>query len=170
MMRNAHNILVEKSEWKRPLKRPRSKVKVKSMCFNWAPRHEDVSGEWRCSSTHSLNSALDGGEWSDSRPGRFTPRERAPGTHWTGGWVGPRAVPDAMVKRKIPSPHRESNPRTLIVQPIAQLCTDWAVTALRPRSRWTNNIRMDLREIGWEDVDWSHLAYDRNNWHALRTW
>jgi hypothetical protein len=40
----------------------------------------------------SLTSALDGGEWSASRPGRFTPRERNPGTHWIGGWVGPRAV------------------------------------------------------------------------------
>jgi hypothetical protein len=38
-------------------------------------------------STHSLTSALDGGEWSASRTGRFTPRERAPGTHWMGGWV-----------------------------------------------------------------------------------
>jgi len=27
---------------------------------------------------------------------RYTPRERAPGTHWTGGWVGPRAVLDAL--------------------------------------------------------------------------
>jgi hypothetical protein len=36
-------------------------------------------------STRSLISALDGGEWSDSRPGRFTSRERAPGTHWIGG-------------------------------------------------------------------------------------
>jgi hypothetical protein len=44
------------------------------------------------SSTHSLTSALDGGEWSASRPGRFTPRERVPGTHWIGGWLGPRAV------------------------------------------------------------------------------
>jgi hypothetical protein len=35
---------------------------------------------WRYSSTHSLASALRGGEWSASRPGRFTPRERAPGT------------------------------------------------------------------------------------------
>jgi len=31
---------------------------------------------------HSLTSALDGGKWSDSLPGRFIPRERAPGTHW----------------------------------------------------------------------------------------
>jgi hypothetical protein len=62
------------------------------------------------SSTHSLTSALDGGEWSASRPGRFTPRERASGTHWKGGWVGLRAVLDAVVKRKIPSTLRESNP------------------------------------------------------------
>jgi hypothetical protein len=45
-------------------------------------------GEWRYSSIHSLTSVLGGGEWSDSRPGRFTPRDRAPGTHWIGGWVG----------------------------------------------------------------------------------
>jgi hypothetical protein len=31
-------------------------------------------------------------------------RERAPGTHWIGGWVDPRAVLDAVVKRKIPNP------------------------------------------------------------------
>jgi hypothetical protein len=43
---------------------------------------------------------LDGVEWSASRPGRFTPRERAPVTHWIGGWVGPRAVLDAVVKRR----------------------------------------------------------------------
>jgi hypothetical protein len=30
--------------------------------FNWASRHEDVLGKWRYSSTHSLTSALDGGE------------------------------------------------------------------------------------------------------------
>jgi hypothetical protein len=80
-------------------------------------------GGWRYSSTHSLTSALDGGEWSASRPGRFTPTERAPGTHWIGGWVGPRAVLDA-VTRKIPSPRRQSNPRTPIVQPVAQRYTD----------------------------------------------
>jgi len=31
-------------------------------------------GEWRCSPTHSLTSALDGGEWSASRPGSFISR------------------------------------------------------------------------------------------------
>jgi hypothetical protein len=34
-----------------------------------------------------LTSALDRGEWSALRPGRFTTRERVPDTHWTGGWV-----------------------------------------------------------------------------------
>jgi hypothetical protein len=62
-----------------------------------------------------LISALDGGEWSASRP-----RERYRGTHWIGGWVGPVAVLDTVVKIKIPSPRRESNPRTPIVQPVAQ--------------------------------------------------
>jgi hypothetical protein len=47
-----------------------------------------------------LNSALAGGEWSASRPGRFTPGERAPGTHWTGGWVDSRTGLDDVEKRK----------------------------------------------------------------------
>jgi hypothetical protein len=47
-----------------------------------------------------LTSALVGGEWSASRRGRFTPKERAPGTHWRGGWVGPRAGLDDVENRK----------------------------------------------------------------------
>jgi hypothetical protein len=81
--------------------------------------HEGVLGEWRYSFTYSFTSALDGGESWVSRSGRFTPRERAPGTHWIGGWVDSRAVLDAVVKGKIPSPRRESNPRTPIVQSVA---------------------------------------------------
>jgi hypothetical protein len=38
-----------------------------------------------------------GGEWSASRPGRFTPRKRTPGTHWIGEWMGPKAVLEAVV-------------------------------------------------------------------------
>jgi hypothetical protein len=86
--------------------------------------HEGVLGEWRYSSTHSLTSALDFGEWSASRPGRFTPRETAPGIHWIGGWVSPRAVQDAAVKRKIPSHRRESHSRNPTVQPVVQRYTD----------------------------------------------
>jgi hypothetical protein len=47
-----------------------------------------------------LTSALVGGDWSASRPGRFTSGERGPGTHWIGGWVGPRAGLDDMEKWK----------------------------------------------------------------------
>jgi hypothetical protein len=34
----------------------------------------------------------------------------------------------------------------------------------RPRCRWEDNIRMDLREIGWGSMDWIHLAEDRDQW------
>jgi hypothetical protein len=37
----------------------------------------------------------------------------------------------------------------------------------RPRRRWLNNIRMDLVEVGWGDVDWIGLAQDRVRWRAL---
>jgi hypothetical protein len=78
-------------------------------------------------------SALDGSEWSAWRPGRFIPRETASNTHLIAGSVGPRAVLDAVVRRKIPSSRRQSNPRTPIVQPVARHYTDWAITALTER-------------------------------------
>jgi hypothetical protein len=37
----------------------------------------------------------------------------------------------------------------------------------RPRRRWVDNIRMDLGEVGWGDVEWIDLAKDRNRWRAL---
>jgi hypothetical protein len=36
-----------------------------------------------------------------------------------------------------------------------------------PRNRWEDTIRMDLREVGWEDVDWNHLDQVRDQWPAL---
>jgi hypothetical protein len=44
-------------------------------------------------------SALDGAEWSTSRPGRPSPKD-SHGTHWIGGWVGPRAALDTVARRK----------------------------------------------------------------------
>jgi hypothetical protein len=71
-----------------------------------------------------LTSALDGVEWSASRPGGFTPGEIGPGTYWIGGWVGPRAGLGVVEKRKFlhlqgfePSP----------VQLAARTYTDWAI-------------------------------------------
>jgi hypothetical protein len=37
----------------------------------------------------------------------------------------------------------------------------------RPRCRWADSIKMDLREIGWGGVDWIELAQDRDQWRAL---
>jgi hypothetical protein len=37
----------------------------------------------------------------------------------------------------------------------------------RPSHRWECNIRIDLREIGWESVDWIHLAQGGDQWCAL---
>jgi hypothetical protein len=71
-----------------------------------------------------LTSAVDGRGWSASHPDRFTPKERAPDIHWIGGWVGPRDILDAVVKKKIPSPRRESNPRTPILQPVQRYNTE----------------------------------------------
>jgi hypothetical protein len=37
----------------------------------------------------------------------------------------------------------------------------------RPRRRWEDNIRMGLRDIGWEVADWMYLARDRKEWKVL---
>jgi hypothetical protein len=37
----------------------------------------------------------------------------------------------------------------------------------RHRYRWEDNISMDLREIGWGDTDWMHLAQDTDHWQAV---
>jgi hypothetical protein len=36
----------------------------------------------------------------------------------------------------------------------------------RPRRRWVDNIKMDLREVGWDDRDWVDLDQDRDRWRA----
>jgi hypothetical protein len=36
----------------------------------------------------------------------------------------------------------------------------------RPRRRWEDNIKIDLREIGWDSMDWTDLAQDRDQWRA----
>jgi hypothetical protein len=36
-----------------------------------------------------------------------------------------------------------------------------------PRRRWVDNIKMDLREIGWDGIDWINLAQNRDQWRLL---
>jgi hypothetical protein len=37
----------------------------------------------------------------------------------------------------------------------------------RLRLRWEDNIKIDLREMGWKIMDWIHLSQDRNQWRDL---
>jgi hypothetical protein len=37
----------------------------------------------------------------------------------------------------------------------------------RHRRRWVDNIKMDLREIDWDGVDWTNMAQDRDQWKVL---
>jgi hypothetical protein len=37
----------------------------------------------------------------------------------------------------------------------------------RPRRRWVDNIKMDLREIGWDGVHWIDMPQDRDQWRAI---
>jgi hypothetical protein len=69
---------------------------------------EHLSGgqtDWSCS---FLTSVLDRGT-------RFTPGERAPGTHWTRGWVGPRACLDTEARGKVLCLCRKLNPSRPVV-------------------------------------------------------
>jgi hypothetical protein len=82
---------------------------------------EALGGKRRYSSYSFSTSALDGGEWSASRPGRvFTPRESTNGTHCTGGWVGPRAGLDTEATGKILCLRRESNPDRPVDKPVVR--------------------------------------------------
>jgi hypothetical protein len=37
----------------------------------------------------------------------------------------------------------------------------------RPRRRWEDSMKMDVREIRWKGVNWIHLAQDRHQWRAV---
>ena len=37
----------------------------------------------------------------------------------------------------------------------------------RPRQRWEDNIKMDLKEMGWDCVDWAYITHDKDKWQAV---
>jgi hypothetical protein len=74
----------------------RVKLKMSLCLISYALCHEGILGI----ATPFLTLALGGGEWSASGPCCFTPGEPAPGTHWIGGYVGPRVSLDAVGNRK----------------------------------------------------------------------
>jgi hypothetical protein len=44
---------------------------------------------------------------------------------------------------------------------------EWKRPLGKPRSKWEDNIRMDLRKIEWEVVNWIHLVQDRDQWRTV---
>jgi hypothetical protein len=44
---------------------------------------------------------------------------------------------------------------------------EWKRPLERPRRRWEDNIKMNVKEIGWEGVEWMHVAQDRDQWRAV---
>jgi hypothetical protein len=90
------------------------------------------------------------------------PQERVPGTHLIRGWVGPIAVLDAVVKRKITSSCRESNPRTPIVQPVVDINPSNRRKSLSYGRIKRTLVRMaeQLREPFEKFVDWRQCVFD----------
>jgi hypothetical protein len=79
-----------------------------------------------CIDPRFFTSALAGGERSASRPGRFTPGERAPGTHWIEGWLGPWiGLNDMEIENSCPQ--RDSNSDPFVVHSVASRYTDCAI-------------------------------------------
>jgi hypothetical protein len=92
-----------------------------SLCFSFTEHHAiKTYWGWRYSSTHSLTSAIDGGEWSASRPSRFTPRKRAsdPLDRRLGG---PQSQSERGSEEKNSQPLPALEPP--IIQPVAQRYT-----------------------------------------------
>jgi hypothetical protein len=93
-----------------------------------------------------LTSTQDGGEFMASCPGYFTPRERAPATHWKGGLVGPRTGLDMMVKSKIPimAPAGKWNP---VILPIAVFILTYKLPQLLRNFRAQDNINIKIYQF-----------------------
>jgi hypothetical protein len=89
-----------------------------------------------------LTSAVYGGEWLASLTSRIILGEGAPGTNWIGGWLGRRAGMDALEKKKIFFPCRESTP---IVEPLARRYADRGISAA------------PLKTPFYSSVSWSNM-------------
>jgi hypothetical protein len=84
--RNAFKILIGKHEEKKPFGRQGSR------------REDDIKMDIK---VRGCEQALDGSEWSDSRIGRFIPREKRVQYQLDGSWVRPRSGLNTEVRRKI---------------------------------------------------------------------
>jgi hypothetical protein len=93
-------------------------------------------------------------------PAVLTPGKELADTHRIVGWVGSRAILDAVVKRKIHSPLRESNPRT----PIVPSCIGYTAAEDSEQWKWEENGLTRGRNRHWPTLRQS----PRNVMEALR--
>jgi hypothetical protein len=124
---NKQNVEVEKkggrkegtnNEWEM-MKRRNSKMLSRN-------GHADAKGERRYSSYSFLPRDYIGLSGHRHSPAALHTRERTPGTHCIGGWVGPGADLDTEAgEKKITS----AADRTSVVQSVVRYCTDWATPA-----------------------------------------
>jgi hypothetical protein len=54
-----------------------------------------------------------------------------------------------------------------VVSPVVNQKPEGKRSLGRLRRKWADNIKIDLREIGWDGVDWIELAQDRYQWRTL---
>jgi hypothetical protein len=89
--------------------------------------------------------------------------------------VGPRAVLDAVVKRKVSIPLRESNPRTLNIHPV-----DWSLHRLSYHGSYPTNknvktkylsvcFKIIILHVLYGCGTWSLLPKEKQRWRVLRT-
>jgi hypothetical protein len=81
-----------------------------------------------------------------------------------GGWVSPRTGLDNVEKRKFLLPHQDSNSDPSVVQLVASHYSDFAILS---RHRSKDNIKINLRQIGWGGMDRINLTQDRDWWQAV---
>jgi hypothetical protein len=139
----------------------------------------EIYGKWQ-NTPCILNLALSGGEWSVSLPGRFNHREEATGTHWRGNRVGSTTGLEAMQKRPISCPCRESNYNSSVVHIIKAFleaagfkCIYSHQDSLRLKVFMNHCLHTNYRTLTRHDI-WRNKRTDTQDRHtqfiSLCTW
>jgi hypothetical protein len=105
----------------------------------FGPKRDEVTGEWRKLHSEELHSLY-------SAPDIIS-QVKSKGMRWA-GHVTHKGEERKVYKGLVGKPEGK--------RPLG-----------RPRRRWEDGIRMDLREIGLGGVDWIRLAQDRDRWRAV---
>jgi hypothetical protein len=112
-------------------------------------------------------------------PAALYPWGKDPGTHWRGGWVGPRAGLDTEDRGKILCPCRGSNPDRPVVEPVVRHYTAWAnpapillnytlsiVNTRLTDAFCTSNVQL-FNIVSVYDEKWLDTRYDIHNAHMF---